>query len=113
MRMDLPQREVAIDISEGIALPAPTLDDHELQRARVRTFIVAVGEDRHRPRSPHMIVFVYSHRHTVSFVDSVGPPEREFVDPQVADFPLERLARNAELRRGAARAGDPSLRFRE
>src|SRR4051812_30355951 len=33
----------------------------------------------------------------------------EFVDFQVADFPLERLARNAQLRRRAARAGDPSL----
>src|SRR5207247_6509175 len=44
---------------------------------------------------------------------SVGPAEREFVDVQVADFPLERLARNAELRRRAARAGYPSLRLLE
>src|SRR5206468_11990581 len=63
--MDLPQREVAIDISEGIALPAPQLHDHQLQRARVRTFVVAVDEDRHRPRSPHMVVFFDGHRHNV------------------------------------------------
>src|SRR3989440_333239 len=40
-------------------------------------------------------------------------PEGEFVDAQVADFPLERLARNAELRGRAARAGNASLRLSE
>src|SRR6266853_5497766 len=44
---------------------------------------------------------------------SLGPPECEFVDLQRADFPLERLARNAELRRRAARAGNPAVRFLE
>src|SRR6266699_538968 len=42
-----------------------------------------------------------------------GPSEGEFVDVQVADFPLERLARNAELRRRAARAGNPAERLLE
>src|SRR6266851_4550684 len=39
--------------------------------------------------------------------------EGKFVDVQVANLPLERLARNAELGRRAARAGNPSLSFRE
>src|SRR6266516_7798417 len=42
-----------------------------------------------------------------------GPSEGEFVDVQVADFPLERLARNAELRRRAVRAGNPAERLLE
>ena len=36
---------------------------------------------------------------------SFGPPEGQFVDLEGADLPLERLARNTELRRGALGPG--------
>src|SRR6185436_3133325 len=39
--------------------------------------------------------------------------EGQLVDLQVTDFPLERLTRNAALRRRAARAGDPAARLFE
>src|SRR5437773_12053979 len=65
MRMDLAQREVAIHIAEGIAVPAPQLHDDQLQSAGVGTLVVAVHEDRHRARSTHVVLFCDGHRHLV------------------------------------------------
>src|SRR6185437_64478 len=70
MRMDLAQREVAIHVAEGVAVAGPQLPDDQLQGAGVGTFVVAVDQDRHRPRSTDVVVFLDNHRHTVSFANS-------------------------------------------
>src|SRR5882762_7344968 len=70
MRVDLAQGEVAIHVAEGIAVARPQLSDHQLQGAGVRALVVAVDEDRHRSRSPYVVILHDGQRHTVSFANS-------------------------------------------
>src|SRR5439155_4939037 len=57
-------------ISEEIAAAAPQLHDDQLQGAGVGTLVVAVDEDRHWPRSTHVVVFCDGQRHRLSFANS-------------------------------------------
>ena len=70
MRMDLAQWEVAIHVTERIAVPGQELPDDQLQGAGVGALVVAIDQDRDRPRSTDVIGFVYGHRHAISFATS-------------------------------------------
>src|SRR5881397_1372347 len=70
MRMDLAEREVPIHITEGIAVPGPQLPNDQLQGTGVGTLVVAVDQDRHRPRTTDVVVFLDSQRHAVSLANS-------------------------------------------